>query len=84
MLIIYIFTSITFFYIQQYMYDYDINGYDSDTLGENNCLSMFQCLVTFVDKGLRMGGGIGDITEVTHYNDETELYIFKLVHDSTF
>jgi inositol 1,4,5-triphosphate receptor type 3 len=40
-IIIYIFTMITFFYIQDNMYDWGVNAYDSDIVGENNCLSMF-------------------------------------------
>mmetsp|Transcript_11845 Transcript_11845/g.18237 ORF Transcript_11845/g.18237 Transcript_11845/m.18237 type:complete len:236 (-) Transcript_11845:34-741(-) len=66
------------------MYDYGINEYDSDIVGENNCNSMFQCFVTTLDKGMRNGGGIGDITEPIHFNDETEKYLFKLVHDASF
>ena len=45
---------------------------------------MFQCYVTEIDKGMRYGGGIGDMTEPVHYNDEKEKYLFKLVHDSSF
>ena len=41
MIIVYIFTSYTFFYIQDNMYDYGINEYDSDIVGENNCKTMF-------------------------------------------
>ena len=41
MIVVYIYTSMTFFYIQDKMYDYDVNAYDSDLVGENNCLSMF-------------------------------------------
>lgn len=41
MIIVYIFTSYTFFYIQNNMYDYGVNEYDSDIVGENNCISMF-------------------------------------------
>ena len=41
MILIYIYTSLTFFYLQDGMYDFDINGYDSDVVGENNCKSMF-------------------------------------------
>lgn len=41
MILVYIYTSMTFFYIQDGMYDYGINGYDSDIVGENNCLTMF-------------------------------------------
>ena len=84
MIIIYIYTSVTFFYMQDVMYDYDINAYDSDIVGENNCLSMFQCFVTMLDKGMRNGGGIGDATIPIHYNDVNEKYMFKLVHDASF
>lgn len=75
---------ITFFYIQDNMYDWGVNGYDSDIVGENNCISMFQCFVTMVDKGLRMGGGIGDITEPIHFNNMREHYFVKLAHDASF
>ena len=37
-----------------------------------------------LDKGLRFGGGIGDVTEPIHYNDEGEKYGVKLFHDATF
>ena len=37
-----------------------------------------------VDKGMRFGGGIGDITLPVHYNDDLEKYLFKLVHDASF
>lgn len=67
-IIVYVYTTLTFFYIQEHMYDYDVNSYDSDVVGENNCLTMFQCFVTMLDKGLRFGGGIGDVTEPIHYN----------------
>ena len=40
LIIVYIYTSITFFYLQDNMYDYEINAYDSDIVGENNCLTM--------------------------------------------
>lgn len=41
MILVYMYTTLTFFYMQDGMQDYDINGYDSDFVGENNCLSMF-------------------------------------------
>lgn len=41
MIIIYIYCTFTFFYIQEGMYDFGINGYDSDVVGENNCPDMF-------------------------------------------
>ena len=39
--IIYIFTTISFFYLQDTLYDYTVNGFDSDWVGENMCESMF-------------------------------------------
>jgi hypothetical protein len=84
MIIIYIYCTFTFFYIQDGMYDFGINGYDSDIVGENNCPDMFQCYVTMLDKGMRMGGGIGDISMVIHYKDDKEKYLVKLVHDASF
>ena len=41
MVIIYIFTTISFFYLQDTLYDYAINAFDSDWVGENMCESMF-------------------------------------------
>lgn len=41
MILIYIYCSLTFFYMQDGMYDYGVNAYDSDVVGENNCQSMF-------------------------------------------
>ena len=83
-IIIYIFTMITFFYVQDNMYDWGVNAYDSDIVGENNCISMAQCFVTMIDKGLRFGGGIGDITEPIHFNNMREHYFVKLAHDASF
>lgn len=40
MVIIYIYTTITFFYLQDTLYDYTVNGFDSDWVGENFCESM--------------------------------------------
>ena len=40
-IIIYIFTTISFFYLQDTLYDYSVNAFDSDWVGENMCESMF-------------------------------------------
>ena len=84
MVIIYIFTTISFFYLQDTLYDYAINAFDSDWVGENMCESMFQCYLTIVDKGLTLGGGIGDYTEAINYHDEPAKYFVKLGHDASF
>ena len=37
-----------------------------------------------LDKGLRFGGGIGDVTEPIHFNNRREVYYLKLFHDASF
>lgn len=62
LVVLYIYTTITFFYIMDTTYDYGINNYDSDRIGENRCTSMRECYMTVVDRGLLLGGGTGDYT----------------------
>ena len=83
-IVVYLYTSLTFFYIQDEMYSYDVNSYDSDIVGENFCGSMRLCLTKMLDDGLRNGGGIGDTTQPVHFNDDPQKYGFKLTHDVTF
>jgi inositol 1,4,5-triphosphate receptor type 3 len=84
MVIIYIFTTISFFYLQDTLYDYDINAFDSDWVGENLCESMWQCYMTIVDKGVTLGGGIGDWSESVDYGQDRTKYMVKLMHDALF
>lgn len=84
LIIVYLYTSLTFFYIQDEMYSYDVNGYDSDVVGENFCGSMAHCFTNMLDDGLRNGGGIGDATMPVHFNDLPTKYSLKLIHDATF
>ena len=83
-IIVYIFTSLTFFYIQEGMHDYAINPYDSDIVGENICPTMFQCFIILTNYGLRSEGGIGDFAIPLHFLDETENFMIRLVHDQSF
>ena len=49
MVILYIYATISFFYLQDTVYDYAINSSDSDWVGENMCTSMFQCYITIIN-----------------------------------
>lgn len=40
--------------------------------------------MTIIDKGLLLGGGIGDYTEAINYRDQNDKYFVKLFHDATF
>ena len=84
LVILYIYTTISFFYLQDTIYDYAINAFDSDWVGENMCESMFFCYVTIIDKGLTLGGGIGDYTEAINYEKSPQKYAVKLFHDASF
>jgi hypothetical protein len=61
--VMYIYTTIQFFYLMETAYDYGINDNDSDLVGENRCKSLLQCYMTVFNLGLILGGGIGDYTE---------------------
>lgn len=83
-ILVYLYTTVTFFYISEEMYDYGVNSYDSDVVGENTCKTLVKCFVNMLDDGIRNGGGIGDSTQPVHYNEMTEKYLFKLAHDASF
>jgi hypothetical protein len=83
-IIIYIYSTISFFYLQDTVYDYAVNEFDSDWVGESKCNTMFECFTTMLDYGLLLGGGIGDYTEQIHYGDMMDKYFVKLFHDASF
>jgi hypothetical protein len=43
LILMYIFTTMIFFYVMETVYDYNINENDSLMVGENRCTSMFEC-----------------------------------------
>jgi len=43
MIIIYIHATVSFFYLQDSIYDYSLNENDSDWIGENQCQTMMMC-----------------------------------------
>jgi hypothetical protein len=83
LILMYIFTTMIFFYVMETVYDYNINGNDSGEIGENRCTSMIECFQTIVDMGLILGGGAGDYTEPISYI-ETERYGVSFVLDVSF
>lgn len=66
------------------MYDYGVNAFDSDWVGESKCNTMMECFLTMLDYGLLLGGGIGDYTESIHFKKNTSKYFVKLAHDASF
>ena len=61
-IIIYIYATVSFFYLQDTVYDLSINPYDSNQIGESACDTMINCYISHVTYGFLKGGGIGDVT----------------------
>lgn len=61
-ILIYIYATISFFYLQDTVYDLSINPNDSTQLGESACDTMINCYMSHVTYGFLKGGGIGDVT----------------------
>ena len=70
--IIFIYTTIGFFYLQDTYIDLNVNKFE-DIPNENFCVTMLQCFVKMMDAGLRNGGGIGDATLPIVF-DNKEMY----------
>lgn len=60
---IYIFTTVSFFYMQDTVVDVSFNGNDATQVGENTCRTMLQCFMSMTSYGMLKGGGIGDVTQ---------------------
>ena len=66
-IIIFIYTNIGFFYLQETYLDQNVNKFEDESV-ENFCTNMLQCYVKMIDAGLRNGGGIGDATSPISYD----------------
>lgn len=67
--IIFIYTTIGFFYLQDTYVDLNVNKFE-EVPNENFCTTMLQCFVKMADVGLRSGGGIGDATLPLSYENK--------------
>ncbi len=65
--IINVYSTIGFFYQQPWFINGDINKYE-DFTDENYCITLVQCFFSFINGGLRNGGGIGDIINAVGYS----------------
>lgn len=73
--IIFIYSCIGFFYLQDTFVDFNINKFEAESPEENFCNTMLQCFIQTMNLGLRNGGGIGDSTLPIAYEKKE-----KLVH----
>ena len=80
----YIFAQISFFYLQDTLYDWDNNGLDSNFVKEGKCGNAWDCFFVVFEYGMMYGGGIGDYTAVINWAERTDVYLIKLVEDISF
>ena len=76
LIILFIYASFGFFFFYDMMYTYEVNSYDSDTIGESLCDNMVQCFISVLNLGLRNGGGIGDAVKQDDVVDRFDLFIY--------
>lgn len=83
-IIFYIYAVIGFFYFQDMFWEYGVNPYDSDVIGESTCADMWQCFLTIANLGIRNGGGIGEHTIPESYVHNKSKYFAKLLYTSSY
>lgn len=59
-IIVFIYTTVGFFYLQSYYIDTGLNKYE-DFPNESYCNTLCQCFFMMLNAGIRNGGGIGDV-----------------------
>jgi hypothetical protein len=71
-----------FFFLYDAYWNADIN----DSSGENMCVTMFQCYLSTVNWGLRMGGGFGDkiVVESFNNNNRGRYYLSVIIELTAF
>lgn len=65
-------------------WEYGVNPYDSDVIGESTCADMWQCFLTICNLGIRMGGGIGEANKHQSYAYATTSYFANYIYNSSF
>jgi hypothetical protein len=83
-ILMYIYATIMFFYLMDTVYEYGIDAFDSQTIGENRCSTMYNCFMTVINVGLIAGGGVGDMTEQIEYFSDIQKFGIKFVIDVSF
>ncbi|CAF0775305.1 unnamed protein product [Brachionus calyciflorus] len=59
-----------------------IDGFESEPEVEKSCETLFMCIITTLDMGLRNGGGIGDV--LRRPSSDEPLFFFRVIYDLLF
>lgn len=81
---IYLFTTVSFFYMQDTVVDLSLGANDATQVGENTCRTMLQCFMSMTSYAILYGGGIGDSTLQINYQEDYTKFWFKWASDVAF
>ena len=48
------------------------------------CNNLFHCYLVMINFGARTGGGIGETVLYPHYDQDTDIYIYRVIFDMVF
>jgi inositol 1,4,5-triphosphate receptor type 1 len=84
LILVYIYAVLLFtFFFDHYQND-DIQ-YNESEKGDNLCKSLFHCIMSTLNFGLRAGGGIGDaLPSNSYFNESKEVYYLRALNDLSF
>lgn len=74
---------IAFSFLYDMYYDEDINLFETTDKGDSICYTLVHCLLSNLNYGLRMGGGIGEFLSPISINQTSEYYT-RILFDMLF
>ena len=84
-LIIYIYSTLYFTYFHDHFYDANIDISIKARNGGLACFSLYHCLLSVLNYGIRLGGGIGDqLKQLSYADGQTTTFYLRYVFDITY
>ena len=87
LIFIFIFTNV-FTYLAFYEFEQDFNMLvtlrNSETVSENYCTNMIECLLTSLNYGIRSDGGIHEHMNYAIYKKDNKHYVYRFFYDNLY
>lgn len=84
-IMIYIFSAFGFIFLSDHFYDDNIHSGVLDRKGDSFCMSLMHCFLSFINYGLRGGGGIADPLQIVQNSPgNRQTFYFRIVFDLGF
>ena len=78
LILVYAFTAVTYFTTMRGKMKYT----NDDNF--EMCNSLFHCYLVMINFGVRTGGGIGETVLYPDYDQDTDIYIYRVIFDMVF